>query len=239
MNGGDGLEQSQDVERTIAEPRDRPRIETEVAPPRPRRESRRRERRAPLIGTPVVVRKAHTVMRVADPIHEPERRRGTDSLAHVVFDDHAPTRRACRFTQQRSWILGMMQYVDEEHRVHRTIGKRNRSAVELPHRNRGIFAHENVDPLERAVFAHSLKLGGQTAVPAPDIEYVRARRQYRRNQITQTAKPPAENETIVDVTDKTHRRRSPSTLRKKLKRMVWNPSVVLVMPGITQRMVCP
>ena len=51
--------------------------------------------------------------------------------------------------------------------------------------------------------------------------------------------PPARHVPLVAAVEDTHLRRNPSTLRKKLDRIVWNPSAVSVTPGMTHRIVKP
>lgn len=78
---------------------------------------------------------------------------------------------------------------------------------------------------------------GEPAVAAADVEDAPRFRKHLQQAVPKDAQPPREHDPLVEPVRQTHRRGMPSRLRKKLERIVWNPSVASVAPGMTRRIV--
>ena len=85
----------------------------------------------PLAEALIVVRQRDAVRPIAHPIHGLQRRVVDRTFTQVIFQDDAGARDACGFAQELRDVAGVVEDINEETHVKRTIGERKVRAVEL------------------------------------------------------------------------------------------------------------
>ena len=113
----------------------------------------------------------------------------------------------------------------------------NVNAVEVLDWDLRIGSNQHIDSAHVQVGSSQHQGLGDRAIAGTNIEHRGDVRQDLGEMVRQDPNPSARHVPLVETLENTHRRRNPSTLRKKLNRMVWNPSEVNVTPGMTHRIV--
>lgn len=225
------------MKRTAKDPARRRRIEAEIVGPAEDLQAEVIEGLQPSAPGPVVVGQGNAVARVADSIHELQRRNGEQPVRSVVFDENNPASDPGRLTQKRRGILGMVQNIDKQQNVETGVGKRERLAIEKLYRNRGVRTRLNINSLDPHIRTSPKDLSGKEAVAAPDVQHPRPGGNELQQPVAEDADTAPGEVLFVKPFERVHRRFIPSTLMKKLERMVWKPRAVSVTPGTTHRIV--
>ncbi len=114
----------------------------------------------------------------------------------------------------------MVQHIHDDHGVESGVREGQRAPVVRDHGNGRRVADLNVHPSDSDVRTEAKELASQQTVAGADIENVRAARNERREALRENTDAAAEDVVLVEVLDRLHRRFIPSTLMKKLERIV-------------------
>jgi hypothetical protein len=114
----------------------------------------------------------------------------------------------------------MVQHVHDDHGVESGVLERQRAPVVRDNGNGRRVTDLNVYASDSDVRTEAKELPGQQAVAGADIENARAARNERREALRENTDAAAEDVVLMEVLDRLHRRFIPSTLMKKLERIV-------------------
>jgi len=95
----------------------------------------------------------------------------------------------------------------------------------------------DVDAGNRDVGTPAKELPREQTVPGTHVEDRRALRKETGEMSGEDPNAAADDVIPMEAFDRAQRRFIPSTLMKKLERIVWKPRAVSVTPGMTQRIV--
>ncbi len=177
-------------------------------------------RALPLCGIPIVVRKAHSPGRVADPVHEPQPRARARTCAQVVLDHNARARHSNRFAEPHHRVIGVMQDINEENKIELVIRAWQLVAAEGLHGNMGLRSRPGVNRQPLQIGPARQHLTGEQAVAAAHVEDGNIGRDQFAEMASEDADATLMNLSIVNSADEPHLRCIPRMLIKKLERMV-------------------
>lgn len=155
----------------------------------------------------------------------------------MVLDEQGAPANAGGLAKQEDRIVRVMKDVDGRQRVEGAVGKREPPAVVEGDGDRRRASRMNVDAGNRDVRAAAKELPSEQTVPGTHVQDRRTLRKETREVSGEDPNAAADDVIPMEVLYRAQRRFIPSTLMKKLERIVWKPSAVNVTPGMTQRIV--
>jgi hypothetical protein len=138
----------------------------------------------------------------------------------MVFDEDAVLRHPGRLAEQTLGIVGVVQHVDQHHRIERVCGKGDVLPIERSHLDCRLGTHQYIDSGTVEIGPAHQQLAGDEPVAAADIEDVRAARGKLGQMIDEHTNPAAADVRLVQPFDSPHRRLIPRMLTKNPDRMV-------------------
>jgi hypothetical protein len=99
---------------------------------------------APLRFGKIMVGKGDAVMDVTNPIHQPQRRPGKNTIPEVIFQQNVSPRHPGRFAQQCSRTFRVMQHVNQHHHVEAGVLERNRCAIVFSNWNMRVRPQQDI-----------------------------------------------------------------------------------------------
>lgn len=160
----------------------------------------------------------------------------------MVLDHHRLAGYPLCLAQERHWILGMVDDIDQHHDIERAVQERNRLAIKGRYGDLAVVPDEDIDALEGEIGAPVGDRSGQLTVAAADIENARRARNYPNQVIAQSTEPAPLNVASMhslgqSLKPMAHFLRIPIKLAKKLESSIWKPNAARVAPGMTNRIV--
>jgi hypothetical protein len=114
----------------------------------------------------------------------------------------------------------VVQHVHEHDRIKRPVAVRDVSPIELLDRDVGVRPQQHVAAAHVHVGSSLHHRAGDQSIASAHVEDPSAVRQELRQMLREDADSPARHVPLMEAVEETHRRRNPSTLRKKLDRIV-------------------
>jgi len=215
----------------------RKRIQSEALPPDNRLELQVRKCAKPSRPGPVPVCQVHSMPGVAHPIHQAQGRLIQPVFGQVILDHDASPGDSGRLAQEQIGGRGMVQDVDQQGVVHRSIRGRYRQAVVQVNLDMGGRTQQDVEATNRKIRPGLEDLMGEQPIARSKIQHARRAGQEPFDNSRKNPHPPWCNQAGVRPSDQGHRRARPRILTKKLESTAWTPMVVTVTPGMTHRIV--
>jgi hypothetical protein len=116
----------------------------------------------------------------------------------MILNHNPVPNHAIRLAQKNHRIFRVMKHVDKEDDVHTSSFSRNRSPVELTHRNFRLGSDQNIKTSDGCVWSQPVNLPGKASVAAADIQDRRPGRQHFGDVPTQDFHPSTVNVSAMD-----------------------------------------